>query len=1215
MAYKSYLVSKYENTHENVFFRELNHILKNEFSEKQGLHLLLGNLEVGGHSIDAVFLKNGAIIVIDFKDYSGELKFSENNPWTLKVGKKEIFVSGGSASRNPYQQVKAYRRSLFEFLKERKNKILNQNHEIDKWDHVNCIVLFHNSIKYDNESIPEKIKKFFFIEDKFTIKNKLNDVYTKHLNFNDSELEKILKVLNINDENLYDENIPIESENIKVEIDLKRINQLLPENVNKIDEIKRALHYYKIMVQIEEIKESEISNQVKLPFEFNYQNNFILDLSKYSSFFNIYKKNREDKFPKNLYIGLNASILNRNVIFCYNVYLDSEISDLANIKIDFNEFIINSSAFRQLNLSEDIIEEMHSNFKSENSLKKNVEIISEILGLKIVIEQSITFGLSEKTNYTLQLQSELKGLIKKNINNNSFFTNFLLKKDVGRDYVYNNTSLVNISKLNQEQYNSINQLFKQKLTVITGPPGTGKTQVVKNIIANGIINNKKVLFTSNNNYAVDNVIDSLSQEIDNKYFLRLGKEEYITNTIQNLNFIINSKTNNKIIDLSDELKKKHDEYGDKKKRSFELTELLKSLIDLKEKLKITEIRLDKNQKEYVDWLDIQIKEYVIFFLEKKLEIKIYNAEFNYVLQEIQGAKNSFISKIIFNIFNKKNILNEVKKINNSLPEEVRIFVDKVSPFISNKNLLDSLEDNLLFIKALQNISIEINLKNDEYKGTIQEIENEIKELNSKINYIESNKIKFTNEINYIEENLPLIGKEILKLEINEKLRLSQLAPIIKYKEYLENGLPWLEQLRVEVLENTQDFLNTFNLIATTNLSIKKSFLLEPEIFDIIVVDEATQSNISSILPILYRAKSIVIIGDPLQLPHITKIDNVEEKYVRDKLELKSGTFNYIKNSLFHLAKDISDLSALKAFFLNEHFRCHPDIIGFSDIYFYQRRAGHELSIKTKNDDFKFGEPGIHWVDINGNVELNENKNIEEAIKSIEFAKKLSNEFPNASIGIITPFRNQSDYIKNKINHLNDTNISCGTVYNFQGDERDIVILSLVVNDGCRGSLVKFINELQPYLLNVAVTRAKSSLYIVGNFEYCLSLKNENGTSSLLSNLASYVESKKNSSDKVETEVKRNIDIPETIEANSNDETNDSDINSLINYAIDNNKKLKIEYVNFNNVPSESVISNLQINNEFEENGYSDQHIKAFCHSRNEDRTFKISRITKASIIN
>jgi superfamily I DNA and/or RNA helicase len=442
--------------------------------------------------------------------------------------------------------------------------------------------------------------------------------------------------------------------------------------------------------------------------------------------------------------------------------------------------------------------------------------------------------------------------------------------------------------------------------------------------------------------------------------------------------------------------------------------------------------------------------------------------------------------------------------------------------------------------------------------------------------------------------------------------LSQIAPIIRYKEYLENELPWKDHLRVEALENTQNFLNIFNLIATTNLSIKKSFLLAPEIFDIVVVDEATQSNIASILPVLYRAKSIVIIGDPLQLPHITKIDDIEEKYVRDKLELQSGKFNYIKNSLFHLAKDISDVSALKSFFLNEHFRCHPDIINFSNIYFYQMKAGHELSIKTKKENFNFGNPGIHWIDVKGIVDEYENKNIEEARKSLELAERLSIEFPSASIGIISPFRNQVDHINIIIGKLKEKDVTCGTVHNFQGDEKDIIIFSLIVNQNSKSSLTRFINEYQPYLLNVAITRARSALYIVGDFEYCKSLYRNGST--LLSNLANYVESKENPSVKDDSEVKRKTNVPKVIETNTYDEITDFDINSVIKFAIDNNKNLKIEYSNSDKISSERVISNIQISNEFEDNGFLNQHIKAYCHKRNEDRTFKISRIIRAEIV-
>jgi ATP-dependent exoDNAse (exonuclease V) alpha subunit len=63
-------------------------------------------------------------------------------------------------------------------------------------------------------------------------------------------------------------------------------------------------------------------------------------------------------------------------------------------------------------------------------------------------------------------------------------------------------------------------------------------------------------------------------------------------------------------------------------------------------------------------------------------------------------------------------------------------------------------------------------------------------------------------------------------------------------------------------------------------------------------------------------------------------------------------------------------------------------------------------------------------------------------------------------------------------------------------------------------------------------------------------------------------------------------------------------------AISNDEKIKIVYENFNGEVKERILSNIQLTNEFDEYGYNNQHIKAFCHLRNEERSFKIDRIKK-----
>lgn len=76
----------------------------------------------------------------------------------------------------------------------------------------------------------------------------------------------------------------------------------------------------------------------------------------------------------------------------------------------------------------------------------------------------------------------------------------------------------------------------------------------------------------------------------------------------------------------------------------------------------------------------------------------------------------------------------------------------------------------------------------------------------------------------------------------------------------------------------------------------------------------------------------------------------------------------------------------------------------------------------------------------------------------------------------------------------------------------------------------------------------------------------------------------------------------------------NNIEAVMTMAMNENKTVKISYQKYDGEYSERTISQLRFNNEFEADGFFNAHIKAFCHLRQEERTFKISRINKAEII-
>jgi primosomal protein N' len=126
---------------------------------------------------------------------------------------------------------------------------------------------------------------------------------------------------------------------------------------------------------------------------------------------------------------------------------------------------------------------------------------------KLINKTILYFG--ERSDITYNLITELMQLKKKPLDELASSALLLL---LTGDYQPEKTKqddkpFLEIFSLNPAQKNAIQKSLHNPLTVITGPPGTGKSQVVLNIIANAVYHNKTVLFASKNNKAVDVVIE------------------------------------------------------------------------------------------------------------------------------------------------------------------------------------------------------------------------------------------------------------------------------------------------------------------------------------------------------------------------------------------------------------------------------------------------------------------------------------------------------------------------------------------------------------------------------------------------------------------------------------------------------------------------------------------------------------------------------------
>ena len=281
--------------------------------------------------------------------------------------------------------------------------------------------------------------------------------------------------------------------------------------------------------------------------------------------------------------------------------------------------------------------------------------------------------------------------------------------------------------------------------------------------------------------------------------------------------------------------------------------------------------------------------------------------------------------------------------------------------------------------------------------------------------------------------------------------------------------------------------------AVTSLSARGKIPFVAGFYDLVVFDEASQCDIASALPLLYRAKAAAVIGDPKQLSHISTMQRGQDQQLLEKYDLIPGFphWAYSYNSLFDLAA--GQVNSDNIVSLLDHHRSHADIIGFSNDQFYEGR----LRVATKYDNLKRitpKAPGVRWVDIKGSVRrpntggaINE-KEVSAVVQTLE--DLVLKQGYEGSIGVVSPFRAQANAITTAISQneildkaLQQRGFISDTVHKFQGDERDVMVFSPVVSKEVPAGALGFLRG-NGNLFNVAITRARSQLIVVGDLSAC-----------------------------------------------------------------------------------------------------------------------------------
>jgi hypothetical protein len=273
-------------------------------------------------------------------------------------------------------------------------------------------------------------------------------------------------------------------------------------------------------------------------------------------------------------------------------------------------------------------------------------------------------------------------------------------------------------------------------------------------------------------------------------------------------------------------------------------------------------------------------------------------------------------------------------------------------------------------------------------------------------------------------------------------------------------------------------LNTFPIWAVTNPHAAELLPLDREMFDMMIIDEASQCDVASALPLLYRAKRAIVCGDPKQLRHLSFLREDRQAALASQHGLSASQrsqWNYRTHSLLDVVNGALP-SQDDVVLLDEHYRSLPQIIEFSNRRFY----GQALRIMTRRPD-TIGLRSVELRRVNGKREkagynIAETEAVIAEINKIARAEAKRVPSDKSSIGVLSPYRDQVNYLarqlasKLKSRVVQDHDITVGTAHTFQGDERDVMLLSFCADPTSHRSTVTFMNNEN--LFNVAVTRAR-----------------------------------------------------------------------------------------------------------------------------------------------
>ena len=677
-------------------------------------------------------------------------------------------------------------------------------------------------------------------------------------------------------------------------------------------------------------------------------------------------------------------------------------------------------------------------------------------------------------------------------------------------------------KASESQEQILEAVRRQGLTVVTGPPGTGKTQMVVNAVANAWLDGETMLLASTNNAAVDVGVSRAEREIGRGLLIRTGNRS------------ARQEVPEKVSAAQAEARKYCGERLDRQRRKTErarrrweeasglsaeaheldirITEEMgrrEELVEEREESEeamggvFTEEDRAKARNAWAEWKEAESAE------RSSVPAAGYGEGTRSAAGPLAGrpwtrgtgtaiTKRARESKGIFGFAKQRDLC-----------REVGVAVD--TPMARLAAWADAWEkEELGKIEVAKRRKTEAQRRSRRREAASVALEKAFRTTGEAVK-------RKAEEWLTLERKIDEAARRIQRLR-KQREALEERCPTAQELRRLETewGTGCLAEVRAAVAERIEDgagelpafagvpmhrnpfrqavrrALRTLPAWGCTNLAAAGSFPLEAGFFDVAVVDEASQCSLADVLPIAYRAKRLVVVGDPNQMRPIAKGGDVSLRKAAEESGLDEGDLS--SRGLHHREGSAYDAfryaAGEKPDMLDEHYRCHPRIAGWFNRTFYG--GGLEVLTAIENGS---GQRAIEWRDAPGKARRPRPQagvgrrrggwvNAGQARAAAQIVDALGTE--EGTIGVVAPYAAQAELIEHFVREkgeerLKDREWVCGTAHRLQGNERDVVVFTTTMSAGMPASATKWVDDNRN-LMNVAVSRARRRLIVIGDPE-------------------------------------------------------------------------------------------------------------------------------------